>query len=318
MLVKLDLPAVFPILGTMIMKNYTFLGILLLFVTACGSVSIPQRYTNDSMGRTPLIYAILENDEDRMYSFAAYFPKTVDKSDNTGNRPLGYALANTKNEFAWMLMRRKNVALNHTDNNGQNYLHKAALGNAHEVVGFLKIKGAFMNNSDKLGFAPLHYAVLRDARKTTESLLRNEANMYVRNADGDTPLHLALKSLSENTRIDTTRLQLPSEKSNVEISRSIWEITKNWAAGVDDAVMEWINGIPKWIWPPPELNRPDEERALYYLRLFEEYEFNFNTVNASGQTLMDLALLTKKAGILNYFMERELIEEQRVKALLDE
>lgn len=301
------------------MKNYAFLGIVVAVVlSGCGTVSVPQRYTDDSMGRTPLIFAILENDEDRMYSFAAYFPKTVDVSDNTGNRPLGYALANGKNEFAWMLMRQQKVALNHTDNNGQNYLHKAALGNAHEVVGFLKIKGVFVNSTDKRGYAPLHYAVLRDARKITESLLRNEANMYVRNADGDTPLHLAFKSLSESAVVDTARIKLPSEQLSSNVRPSLWEQTKKWAAGVDDTVMEWVNGIPELFFPPPELNRPDEERVLYYLRLFNENKFNFNTVNANGETVIDLALVSKKAGILNYFMERELIDEQRVKALLSE
>ena len=189
-----------------------------------------DRDEEDSAGRTPLIYAVMnghdaitrlllaarfldvdiQDDDGRTaLSYAAEFGTEISVKllvgggkadvhlpDWEGRTPLSYAARNGREAAVRVLAKMKRVKIDYEDLNGRTALSYAA-ENGHEAVvrGLIETEEVKVDSRDLLKRTPLSYAAQEGREAVVRILLETgQANMYAKDHKGKTPWRRAKKA----------------------------------------------------------------------------------------------------------------------------
>lgn len=166
--------------------------------------------SQDSLGRTPLHYATLNNSLELM-NFLLTNGINPNIKDYLGKTPLFYAIEHRGTKQLDLLLKY-GADPNITDNNGRSVLHYAILwGHSSyqdeqkqlklfegefyydHIIWLLEVSNLNLNIQDKEGKTPLHYAVKLGWAFPFYELLIHGADPNVRDNVGKTPLHYAVE-----------------------------------------------------------------------------------------------------------------------------
>ena len=138
----------------------------------------------DFKGRTPIIYAIMQNKSEAAFKCIELGADTTLK-DNEGHLPIDYATTNGLKELVNFL------SAGEKDNFGNTLLHQACYNNQSEVVKtLLKSSSSEINNMNDSGETPLILAVKNENQYIVELLIENKADVNLAANNGEYPLPL--------------------------------------------------------------------------------------------------------------------------------
>ncbi|KAM0487202.1 hypothetical protein ACHAPX_000472 [Trichoderma viride] len=172
----------------------------------------------DAKGKSPLLYAIENNDKalvalllEKETTAAKSHNGTRDGTESIQGMQGSIGLAVKRNDFsmAWLLCNY-GASLDFTNDDGQTFLHRAAIGGDLPGVRFLVAQGAAIDTRDKHGFTPLHYAAayyskeivaLLASQTSQSSRDTQESHLDIVDNKGLTALALAI----HNKRLDAVQ-----------------------------------------------------------------------------------------------------------------
>ena len=147
-----------------------------------------------------------DNDGDNAFYYGAtseseaayYFLKTLNGFYDRANQLMALKAAVNKDKvYIVNHLYLLGVALDHTDKQGINLLHLAAIKRAHQVLQFLLEHGIGVNLLDSSGNSALFYAVQANSPSTIAQLVQYGADINAKNGHGSTSLMQACKDGSE-------------------------------------------------------------------------------------------------------------------------
>lgn len=228
--------------------------------------------TNDLMGKTPIEYILMVDDDADLHDHYATSESDRSRSHRRPQRVekfgrLAMLLDCSRRRPEWK------------DSYGQGFLHHAArITDAATVRDMIKASPSIGESKDLLdydGRAPLHHAIITDNSETAVFLIKEmKADPSLRHKDGRTPLMLAV------------------QQALVDVARAILENGGN----RDLALHYAIDELSQLSWVT------DEDR-LNIFKLFKEFEFDFALRDSQDRTVLQKALLQKNEPLVTYLLD---------------
>ncbi|MCE3237040.1 MAG: ankyrin-like [Gammaproteobacteria bacterium] len=146
----------------------------------------------DSMGNTPLHWAIQKNDVECI-NLLVQAGANINIAATSGDTPLHLSAAQGRSNIASLLIKA-GADINSIGFRGKTPLHWAVQNNHAECVTFLVIAGATINTSDGQNDTPLHLAAAQGHPKITAVLIAARADISARGSYDEIPLHWAARN----------------------------------------------------------------------------------------------------------------------------
>lgn len=142
------------------------------------------------------MYRIIEAIQENNYHLVDYYIKerdTLNCIDSIGRTPLMYAVLNENMLIIDLLLRNK-VDINIKDkDNYKIALHYAVEKGNFEICKKLIEKGSHISEHDAMKFTPLHYSIMNGKSEIASLLIKSGADISNRGQSSITPLHMAAK-----------------------------------------------------------------------------------------------------------------------------
>lgn len=142
------------------------------------------------------MYRIIEAIQENNYYLVDYYineKDNLDCIDSIGRTPLMYAVLNEHELIIDLLLRNKvNINIKDKDNK-KTALHYAVEKNNISICKKLIEKGISLSEQDSMKFTPLHYSIMHGDSEIASLLIKSGADIGNRGQSSITPLHMAAK-----------------------------------------------------------------------------------------------------------------------------
>lgn len=292
--------------------SHTFFSFFFLIgiagIVGCSaSKTVSNHSKNDNFGRTRLIEATIEQDENRVISLIELEPESINQIDLFGMTALHYAAASGNERlFRRLLFSGANPKIK--DYNGETVIHKFARVPIVAPIEYLKTQGLRLDESNKKGETPLHIAASLWNTAQIERFLKYGANPNIQNFSGKTALHLAIERFPDKDSLNIMQLKADLARERDTTKIGYWLLTKRKFKNSWKSIKTFFSDFPNQFKPkpPPLYNEAD---GLKSVELLLDAPIKTHLRDKNRQTALAIARKKAHYALTKILIQRGLFNE---------
>ncbi len=287
--------------------SFFFLIGIVGIVACSASKTASNQSKKDNFGRTRLIEATIEQDENRVISLMQLEPENINQTDLFGMTALHYA-ASSGNERLFRRLLFKGANPNIKDSNGETVIHKFARVPLLAPIEYLKTQGLRLDESNKKGETPLHIAASLWNTAQIERFITQGANPNIQNFSGKTALHLAIERFPDQDSLNVIQLKADLARERDTTKIGYWLLTKRKFKNSWKSIKTFFSEFPNQFKPkPPPLYI--ESDGLKSVELLLDAPTKIHLRDKNRQTALAIAQKKAHYPLTKFLIKRGLFNE---------